>query len=165
MKSLFLALLFLPTLAFADLSVPRAKQYAWTQYDVAVLGGASTTKNLGLSLPAGAIITDVWVYINTQYASAGTESLGLQCAGTLDLMAYTPMTSHAADRMMSARLSGSSSTGAGAPIPASPTVLNLSQGYNSVPSACNVSAVVRSDSGYNPYTAGKATFIIEYFVK
>jgi hypothetical protein len=165
MKRLISLLLFLPTLAFADVSVPRAKQYAWTQYDVAVLGGASTPKNLGLTLPAGAIITDVWVYINTQYASAGTESLGLQCAGTLDLMAYTPMSAVPADRIFASRMLGNTFNGSAAPIPASPTNLNFSQGFGSVPTACNVTAVVRSDSGYNPYTAGNATFIIEYFKK
>jgi hypothetical protein len=156
-------LLLLTAPAFADVSVPRAKQYAWTKYDVAVIGGESVPHASGLSLPAGAIITNVWFYINTQFAATGTESLGISCVGSQDIMAYTPLKTTSQDRLLSGNVSGSSFTGAAAPIPATPTVLNFSQGYGSVPNACNVTFDVRGASGYTPYTAGAGTAIIEYF--
>lgn len=163
MKALLALALFLPSLAFADVSVPRAKQYAWTQYDVAAQGGQSTAHPIGLVLPAGSIITNAYVYINTQFAASGTESLGISCSGSQDIMAYSSVKNLPADRMLAGRLSADVGTGAAAPIPASPTALNLSQGFVSVPSACEVKFDVRGASGYTPYTAGKATAVIEYF--
>lgn len=164
MKALIALVLFLPTLAMADVSVPRAKQYAWTQYDVALQGGASVAHAQNLALPAGAIITNTWLYINTQFAASGTESLGVSCVGSQDLMAYTSVKNLPVDRMLAGRLTADSGTGAAAPIPASPTALNLSQGYNSVPNGCNVTVDVRNGgAAYTPYSAGKATLIIEYF--
>lgn len=173
MKALIFLVLFLPSIAFADVSVPRAKQYLWTTYDVSVLGGASTPGsqraiNLGAILPAGAILTNMWVYINTQFAATGTESLGITCTGAAsapDLMAFTSVKNIAADRMLSANVSGSAFTGAAALIPASPTQLNLSQGFGSVPADCAVSAVIQGNSGFTPYTAGSATVIVEFFRK
>lgn len=164
MKALIALAVFLPSLAFADVSVPRAKQYAWTQYDVALQGGASVAHAQNLALPAGAIITNVWVYINTQFAASGTESLGISCAGSQDIMAYSSVKNLPVDRMLAGRLNADGGTGAAAPIPASPTALNLSQGYNSVPSGCNVTVDVRNGgAAYTPYTAGKMTALIEYF--
>lgn len=164
MRKLILALcLFLPILAHADVSVPRAKQYAWFEYSVARDGGASVSRPIGLKLPAGAIITNVWMYINTQFAASGTESLGVSCVGSQDIMAYTSVKNIAKDRILSGNISGSVFTGAAAPIPASPTTLDFSQGYGSIPSACNVTIDVRGASGYTPYTNGVATGIIEFF--
>lgn len=169
MKALIAALFLLPSLAHADVSVPRAKQYLWTTYDVSVLGGQtavpSNVINLGASLPAGAIIDRVYVYINTQFAAAGAESLALQCAGTRDLMDYVAMKNTAADRMLSAGISGSSFNDSASLVPPSPTVINVSQGFGSVPSDCAVSAVLRGDAGQTAYTAGKLTAIVEYFRK
>lgn len=163
MKALLLALFFLPYLAHADVSVPRAKQYAWFDYSVSRDGGSSVPHPINLSVPAGSIITGVWVYINTQFAASGTESLGLSCIGSQDIMAYSSIKNTAADRMLSGVIATGSFTGAAAPIPASPTALNLSQGFGSVPNDCGMIVNVRGDSGYTPYTSGKLTGIIEYF--
>lgn len=170
MKALIFALLFLPVLAQADVSVPRSKQYLWTTYDVSVLGGVSVPGsqnaiNLGATMPAGAIITDVWIYINTQFAASGTESLALQCAGTQDLMAFTSVKNLAADRMLTSRMLGNTFNGGAALVPASPTALNFSQGFGSIPADCNMSAVIQGTSGFTPYTAGKLTAVVEYFRK
>lgn len=168
MKALLLLLaLVVPVFGYADVSIPRAKQYAWSVYDTAVLGGQSVAHPLGLTLPAGAIITDMWVYINTQFASSGTESLAFQCAGTRDLMAYNSVKNIAKDRVLTAQQALIAMNGGSATsfigTTASGEAVNLSQGFGSIPTACGVSAVVRGDSGYTPYTAGKATLIIEYF--
>ena len=173
MKALISLLLFLPSLAFADVSVPRAKQYAWTVYDTAVLGGASVPGSqnpisLGLALPAGIVITDVWVYINTAFAATGTESLGLACvnsgiANQPDLMAFTSVKNLPANNILLGRMAGGTFVGAGPAISSVPAALNFNQGFGTVPNGCNVSAVIQGLPTYTPYTAGKLTAIIEYF--
>jgi len=163
MLSLLLSL-FLVSPANADVSVPRAKQYAWTTYDVAVLGGQSTGHALGLQLPAGSIVTDVWVYINTAFTDSGTGSLGLQCAGTNDLMAYNDITGFSAGTAVGRHLLPNAfPTGSIIPENAVAGALTLSSANGSIATACDVAAVVRSDAGYVPLTAGKLTAIIEYF--
>lgn len=163
MKALVSLLLFIPSLCFADVSVPRAKQYLWTVYDVAQQGGASISHGQGVALPSGAVITAAWVYINTQFAASGTESLGISCNGTQDIMAYQSVKNIAADRMLSGVIATASFTGATVPIVAVPTTLNLSQGFGTTPNGCNVTVDVRGNSGDTPYTAGRATAIVEYF--
>lgn len=162
MLSLIFALLFSP-MSHADVSVPRSKQYLWSVYDVASSGGASVGHTLGVSVPAGAILTNAWVYINTQFAASGTESMGISCLGSQNIMAYNTVKNVAKDRMFSAEVSSSAYTGAAALIPAAATPLALNAGYVSVPAACGLTVDVRGDSGYTPYTAGKATIILEYF--
>lgn len=163
MKALISLLLFLPSLAFADVSVPRAKQYLWTKYDVSQQGGASTPHGMGVALPAGVIVTSVWVYINTQFAASGTESLGISCNGSQDIMAYQSVKNIAADRILSGVIATGSFTGSAAPILAIPTTLNFSQGFGSTPNGCNVSFDFRGNAGDTPYTSGAATALIEYF--
>lgn len=173
MKALILALFLIPAFAQADVSVPRAKQYLYTTYDVSVLGGATIPLgqniiNLGATMPAGSVISDVWVYINTQFAATGTESLALQCAGNQDLMAFTPLKNVAPDRYFVSRVLGNTFNDSAPLLPASPVNINASQGYGTVPVAsnangCNVSVEINGLSGYTPYTAGKLTAIIEYF--
>lgn len=175
MKALIALLLFLPTLSFADVSVPRAKQYAWTTYDVSVLGGNSVAGtqnpiNLGLALPSGIVITDVWVYINTSFSApgVGSNSLGLACVSSgvnnqPDLMAFTAIGAVPANNIYEGRMTGGTYVGAGPLISSVPTALNFNQGYGSVPNGCNVKAVIQGQSGFLPYTAGKLTAIIEYF--
>lgn len=162
MLSLILSL-FLAVPSYADVSVPRAKQYLWSVYDVAGEGGASTAHPLGVSVPAGAIITNAWVYINTQFAASGTESLGISCLGSQNIMAYNTVKNVAKDRMFSAQVSSSDYTGAAALIPEAASPLDINAGYVSVPAACGLTVDVRGDSGYTPYTSGKLTIILEYF--
>ena len=176
MKALISLILFLPSLAMADVSVPRAKQYAYAVYDVSLVGGATVVGGqniipLNVQLPAGIVITDEWVYINTQFAAAGNESIALQCSGNQDLMSFTTVKNIAADRMLASRVLGNTFNGGAALLPASPTNLNFSQGFGSVPVAssangCQVSVEIQgvgSPNNFTPYTAGKLTAIIEYF--
>lgn len=163
MLKFILPLFLMASFAHADVSVPRAKQYAWFTYDLSSNSGASVPHAMGLVIPAQGVITNMWVYINTQFAASGTESLGISCAGSQDLMAYTTIKNIGADHVMSARISGATFDGTAAPIAATPTVLALNTGFVSVPSDCSVVVNVRGDAGYTPYTAGKLTGIIEYF--
>ena len=162
MLSLIFALAFSP-FSHADVSVPRAKQYVWSVYDVAQSGGASVPHALGVTVPAGAIITNAYVYINTQFTAAGTESLGISCAGTQNIMFYNTVKNLAVNKMFQGRIGTATYNGSAPPIGEAAAALDLSQGYVSVPAACGLTVNVRGDSGYTPYTAGRATIILEYF--
>lgn len=164
MKALLIALALIPNLALADLSVPRAKHYAWSVYDVSVLGGSSTaSKPLGLTLPSGAVITNSWVYINTVFAASGTESLGVSCAGTQDIMAYQPVKNLVVNALFGGQSNNNVAAGSAVIGPLAYSSGVTYAGFGSVPTDCAVTVNVRGDSGYTPYTAGKATLIIEYF--
>lgn len=150
-----------------------ARKYAKVVYDVSVDGGSSTaTKNLGITIPANSIITGLYVYINTAFTKAGggagVASLALQCAGTRDLMAYTNISDYGAYQYIARRLGTIASSPQISYQLQSLTRENepfLSDSVASVATACDVTAVVRGDSGYEAYTAGKATAIIEYFIR
>ncbi len=159
-----LSLLFLVSpMAHADVSVPRAKQYLWSVYDVAQQGGASTAHPLGVSVPAGALITNAWLYINTQFAASGTESIGISCLGSQNVMAYNSIKNVAKDRLFSAGISDSVYTGAAALIPEGAVPLAINAGFASTPAACGLTIDVRGDATYTPYSSGKATVILEFF--
>jgi hypothetical protein len=165
MKKTYLAIfvLFLSSnMAHATLSVGLAKKYARAVYDVSLNGGASTSHDLNAQLPAGAVITDFYVYINTAFTDSGTGSLAIQCSGTRDLLDWQDITAASVNYFYGSRraqntFNGSSTT----MVPESTSAVAV--GIGSVPSPCNVTAVVRSSSGYVPLTAGKLTAVIEYF--
>lgn len=147
-------------------AVGLARKSARFVYDVAVDGGESTEHDLGVELPAGAIITAVHLYINTAFTDSGSGSVALECAGTRDIMGYRDLTAYAQDTLISRVLQavgfeGTSIISEGV---ANPAALASSLGA-SVPTACDVTAVVRSDAGYVPQTAGKLTGAIEYFTR
>lgn len=160
----FLYVLLLPLLftleARADLSVGVAKQYARVIYDVSLNGGSSVSHNLNATIPAGAIITDAYVYINQAFTDSGTGSLALECYGSLDIMDYRDITADSINGFFKAKVT-QSSFGASSMIPISTT--SAAAGIASVPTACQVKAVVRNSSGYVPLTAGKLTLLLEYF--
>lgn len=141
-----------------------AKKYVEATYDVAVDGGGSTSHDLGVDLPAGAIITAMYVYINTAFTKfgggTGVASVALQCSGTRDLMSYQNISAYAATSYWAQIMAGFTGYTGGVLIPQRAAT---SDNVASVPTACNVTAVVRGDSGYEPYSAGKFTAIIEYF--
>lgn len=145
-----------------------ARKFSKAIYDVSSDGGSSVSHGLGVSIPAGALVTGVYVYINTAFAdgSASSSSLALECEDTRNLMEYKNMElvpisallygSHAEPTAASSSsFIPSAANGAG----------SISSGLGSIGSACEVKAVVRGDAGYVPYTAGKATAVIEYFDK
>lgn len=165
MKALLLALFLIPGFAKADVSVPRSKQYLRTVFDVAG-GGNIGQHNLGVNMPAGAILTNAWAYINTQFASSGSESLGFGCAGTNEIMALNSVKNIPAATVLSSLLGsvqpGVGGNGAfiGQNIVANGGSFLYDGGFGSTPTSCQVYATV---SGGN-YSAGKATLIVEYFM-
>lgn len=160
--TLLLGLTFFAGDVFASRSIGVGKQYARIVYDVGATNGNSTAHGLGVKLPANAVITDLWVYINTAFESSGTSRLALQCAGTRDLMEYVNISAGDEDKVYVARRAEATfnfdSTGI-IPADTEPQVA----GSGSVASECEVTAVVRGDSGDTPFTAGKATVLLEYF--
>lgn len=141
-----------------------SKKYAKAVYDVAVDGGSSTSHDLGVTLPAGSIITGLYVYINTAFTDSGAGSVALQCAGTRDLMGYRNLTDYAEHSVFHRWLPGVAHEGTSIIAEGASNAPVLASTYGaSVPTACSVTAVVRGDSGYVPQTAGKLTAIIEYF--
>lgn len=162
MKLLLAFLMLFATTAHADLSVGLSKKYARVIYDVSLNGGSSTSHSLNAQLPAGAVITDLYVYINQAFTDSGTGSLALECYGSQDLMAYRDITSNSINDLFSTQIAHTSYTAA-AMIGQSGETSAAAAGIASVPSACQVKAVVRSSAGYVPLTAGKLTALIEYF--
>lgn len=160
--ALFLGAVLFASPARADLSVGLAKKYARVIYDVALNGGDSVSHNLDAALPADAVITDLWIYINTKFTDSGTGSLAFQCAGTRDLMDWQDITGQDVDDVYAVQRSGLTFNQSSTTFIPDPTD-GVQAGISSVVSACNVTAVVRGDSGYVPLTAGKATLLIEYF--
>lgn len=164
---LVLVLPFLITLpAHADLSVGVSKKYARAVYSVSLNGGSSTSHALNAQLPAGAVITDLYVYINEKFENStvssanSVSSVALQCVGTRDLMEYQDLVQELKNDMYAAKVT-ETAYGASQMIPISQPASPA--GIASVPSNCQVTAVVRGDSGFVPYTSGKLTAIIEYF--
>jgi hypothetical protein len=163
MFKFLLPLFLIGSIAHADVSVPRAKQYLWTVYDVAQSGGQSVAHPLGVKLPAGAILTNAWVYINTAFTDSGTGSFAISCAGTRDIMDYNDITALSMNSMVGIASLPNPFTGTASYIPQNMPAAVSFASSGSVVSACEVNAVVRGDSGYVPLTGGKATIILEYF--
>lgn len=137
-------------------------------YDVAVDGGSSTAnKALGVTIPAGAVITKAMLYINTAFTDSGTGSLAIQCAGTRDIIGYTDITALAMNTLIIGGYEDAQTNAAasGVLIPETGSLTAVTTALNSVVTACEVTAIVRGDSGYVPLTAGKLTGILEYFQK
>lgn len=147
-------------------AVGLARKQARFVYDVAVDGGSSTAnKALGVTLPAGAILTKAMLYINTAFTDGGNGSVALQCGGTRNITGWLNLDVYPAPSLFLGAFEDSQTQiidhSAQVLINAeSPTYL---ASFNSVGTACEITAVVRGDSGYTPYTAGKLTGIIEYF--
>lgn len=145
-----------------------ARKYAKAVYNVAVAGGSSTaTKDLGVVLPAGAVISGIYLYTNTAFTKAGggagVASVAYQCTGTRDLVGYQAASSLNADSLLARVASATAMDWSTTASIIGPSKDNQEIQVPSVPAACSVTAVVRGDSGYEAYTAGKQTLIIEYF--
>lgn len=145
-----------------------AKKYARVTYQPSVDGGDSASTNgLGVFLPAGALITDIIVYVNTNFdgVGGGTKggSVALQCSGTRDLMEYHDMEAWATPKYL-ARMLGHAAAigfGAGSLIAAQQTATIQGIG-SSVSSRCEIKAVVRGDSGDEALSSGLLTAFIGY---
>lgn len=173
MKKILIGVLFgllTTNAAFADLSVGLSKKYARVIYDVSLNGGQSTSHDLNAVLPAGALISNLWIYVNQIFTDSGTGSVSLQCVGSNDLMGYVDMTQFTLNDVLIGSYEDSQTNAPNStaliPGPGSagvqPTAVAVAS-LRSVPSACSVTSVVRSDAGFVPLLTGKFTALIEYF--
>lgn len=145
-----------------------ARKYARAVYNVLFDGGSSGSEiNLGVQLPAGAVVQQIFVYINTAFTLAGggaaTNSLALQCAGTRELIGYFNIKAIPADYGAQYSVSGDArlqqfSSGSFIPVSSDDKFVQVA----SVPTACNLTVVIRGSSGDEAFATGKASFIVEY---
>lgn len=145
-----------------------ARKQARFVYDVSVDGGASTAEiPLGVTIPAGAVLTKAYLYINTAFTDSGTGSLAIECGGTRDILGYTDITAQTINTLLIGGYEDSQTNipSLGVLIPETGSVTAVTTAVNSVTTACEITAIVRGDSGYVPLTGGKLTGIIEYFNK
>lgn len=111
-------------------------------YDVATDGGTPATKNLGVALPAKALVTQNWTYVVTEFDGTGT--IALQCEDSGNLDAAVSFVGTAAGTVVAGNATGAASAF-----------------VKGIGAACNVSAVV---GGASALTAGKLLHFIEYVV-
>lgn len=117
------------------------KQIVKVTYDFAKQGGAIGTTNLGIGLPANAIILHTWVYSITQPTTSAAGTLALKCQNAGDILAATAAASFAA---------------AGASIEGAATGTT----YKYTTAACSLQAVIATGA----LTAGKVAAFVEYAV-
>lgn len=163
--SLFALSILLPAVSHADVPPVRfQKEYAKVVYDFAVDGGTVGAHPSIVTLPAGAnglVITNVYLYLNTKFAGAGS-SVGIQCASPTqnDIFGWHDLTLPTIDTVYSAALTGSNAFATNSLIANAGTV-QVVNGGQSVLSDCTVTTNI---AGAN-LTAGKMTAIIEFFRK
>lgn len=138
----------------------QARKQAKAVYDVAIEGGASTeTYPLGVYLPAGAIITAAYLYINTAFTDGGTGSVRVNCTGSGDIMGYNDLTALSINQMLAGGINEAA--------PASSSIIkensSANAGFNSVVTRCQLTAEVRSDGNFVGQSTGKFTLLVEYF--
>lgn len=112
-------------------------------YDFAVNGGAISTISLGVALPAKALITKSFIYVDTQFVDAGAGTHAYQCEDANNIKTATDLTGSAAGAFIDGASTGSAATMVG-----------------SIASSCNISIVIAGAA----LTAGKQTVYVEYVV-
>lgn len=119
------------------------KHYAKATYDFAKSGGAVGTIDLGIGLPANAIITRSYVYSITAPTGSVGATLAFQCQNASDVLAATGFASFGA---AGASIDGASTGAASA--------------FKYLTAACNIKAVIATAA----LTAGKLAVYVEYSI-
>jgi len=118
----------------------NAKRIARATYDVAVDGGSAYAYNLGVALPAKALITESYFYIVTQFADSGSGTVALHCEDADNILAATDLTGEVAGTLIKGVSDGASAN------------------VKLVDNACNLTATVASAT----QSAGKLILFVEY---
>lgn len=125
----------------SGLYVPRVARIVWDQS--VGTNGAVGTHALGVTIPANAVIRQVWFFTKTSVVSTSNNgTIAFQCNSANDLFS-------AADIDSSSGVAGQ--IGAGVEVGTAATMLKVT-------TACNVSAVI----AVNAFTAGKIDLFVEY---
>jgi len=120
-----------------------AKRIARATYDVAVDGGTAAAHGLGVSLPANALVTQVYFYIVTQFTDGGSGTVALSCEDANNLFSAADITGNSAGAIVSGAPTGT----AGDMVAA-------------IAAECEITATVASAE----QTAGKLILFVEYAV-
>lgn len=128
----------------SGLHVPRVARIIWDPTGVA--GDRTVASHAsGVTIPANAIIRQVWFYTKTSLVSTGNNgTIAVQCNNANDIFS-------AADIDATTGVAGS--IGTGVPIGTAATMLKVT-------TACDITFVV----GTNAFTGGKMDWFIEYVI-
>lgn len=110
----------------------------------------SGVQSLGVTLPAGALITNSYAYVTTPVVGLNSK-VGFECEDANNILAQTDLTSKLAGQVFSLNQTGNSTVSAGANI----SSFNMT---DNIAAQCNVSARI----SIQPVTAGKVVLFIEY---
>jgi hypothetical protein len=127
--------------AIQEIEAMSAEKTVRVQYDFGLHGGAVGTIGLGKYLPAGAIITRSFLYIDTQLASGGTGTIALKCEDANNIKTATYLGGSSSGDLVEG-----ASTGA------------TSAMVKSIAARCEISAVL----AVSDFTAGKLTAWVKY---
>lgn len=103
--------------------------------------GETGTHGTGKYLPANAIITRSWIYINTLFVDSGSGTVAIQCEDANNILSAFDMTTRAAGLLMDGVSTG--------------TTGSMTK---SIAAPCEIKVVVATAA----QTAGKMTFYVEY---
>jgi hypothetical protein len=148
----FACLATLPTLAApspygpkldARLNKLEVQYVAKFQYDFSYYGGDTGTYSLGVYLPANAIITRSFLYVDTQLVDDGSGTLAFHCEDANNIKTATDMTGSSAGAFIEGESTGASSAFKG-----------------SIAARCEITATIATAA----ITAGKITGWVKYVV-
>lgn len=107
-----------------------AKSIAYFVYDVAVDGGTSGAKGLGVYLPARAVIVQSFYKIITQFSDSGSGTVALSCEDANNILTAGDLTGISANTITTGASTGSAATmvrGIGAKCEITATVATATQ--------------------------------------
>lgn len=119
------------------------KRIARAVYDVAVDLGTIAAHPLGVSLPAGALVTQSWFYVVTQFTDTGSGTVALHCEDANNIYTAADITGISAGT-----ITAGNQTGVAADMTAA------------IGAACELTATVAT----NAQTAGKLILFVEFVV-
>lgn len=124
-----------------DTDTQLVKRVARVTYDFAEHGGATSTIDLGVDLPAAALVERVDAYVVTQIVDGGAGTIALECEDSANLEAATDHSGVSAGSMLTMDVDGAIANFVGA-----------------IAAQCNISIVI----GGAAISAGKVIFFVHY---
>jgi hypothetical protein len=112
-------------------------------YDVAIDGGDVAAHGLGKRLPANAIITRSFFYVDTQFVDGGTGTVALSCEDANNIKTATDITGNSAGALVEGESTGAASAF-----------------KSSIAASCEITATVATAE----QTAGKLTGWVYYVI-
>ncbi len=86
------------------------EKVAIAKYDPSVQGGSVAGHGLGVTLPAGAIITQDWYLVTTQFTDSGSGTIALSCEDANNILTSGDITGISANTITTGASTGSAAT-------------------------------------------------------